>query len=610
MNIDLFAFDRAQAQQAISNPLDGTNVSKHSSHFKEADAASIEDMIQQMNTKEAQQVKKVLEEIPSHMFSLAKGDVAKYHSYVKEYLEKEYTTYSGITNKGTSFTLNLETPEDMKTLGHYTITFTRTDGSSHTFNLNDGAGFRELEDGSILQYGTNSNKLIGTDEDDILIVDNTKNINYVDGRGGNDIIISLGTLESLYVNGGEGDDQIFVSQKDIAGVFTHTNIHGGEGNDSIKFEGYLMGNISGDNGNDSIVIEGDVGGGLGFDSLVSGGAGDDVIEQKYKKYDTITSFVDPEIFNLFPINDKKHRVSMNGTLDGGEGNDKIIIDAIIGLDGKIYGGEGNDTINVKSTSDITIVNGDIDGGEGNDIISISGKNVHSIGKIYGNLGNDLIEIKAEEDIYLKRIDAGEGDDKIIIDGDTIDMMGSTLELGEGNNSVTIKAKTKLLADFLRIYGGSGDDKLEIDAKLIEMMDAYINTKGGNDRISISGEKVNIKGAIITGGEGENGISINAEELEADGSRIDRGASIQEGVAYRQAESGKHTPPEEIRNKVVSLTSSILRLPESQSMFVKLVETIGEEKNSSVSLARKLDGLADTLNAELLRQSGKQVNARI
>lgn len=606
MNIDLFAFDRAQAQQAISNPLDGTNVSKHSSHFKEADAASLEDMIQRMDSKEGQQSQKMLEDF-----------YTKQRAYVKEYREKEYTTYSGVTNKGTSFTLNLVTPEDMKTLGYYTITFTNVDGYSQTFNLNDGAGFRELEDGKILQFGSQnipgdnnsiSNALIGTEGDDILIVDNTKNVSYVDGKAGNDIIVSLGYYKGvLNINGGDGDDQIFVSQKSIPDFYRGVNIHGDSGNDSITYEGTLNGKISGEDGNDTITVLGNVNG-----SLI-GGAGDDVIEQKYQHNKSI--YVKEggiDLSEKFHLNDTPSYVTMNGLMDGGEGNDNIVIQGgAIAPDGVILGGKGNDTITITSINGgVTGVAGNIDGEEGNDTISISGKSITSMGSINGGIGDDLIQIKAEKDIYLKLIDSGEGDDKIIIDGETIDMMGSTLELGEGNNSVTIKAKTKFLADFLRIYGGSGDDKLEIDAKLIEMMDAYINTKGGNDRISISGEKVNIKGAIITGGEGENGISINAEELEADGSRIDRGASIQEGVAYRQAESGKNTPPEEIRNKVVSLTSSILRLPESQSMFVKLVETIGEEKNSSVSLARKLDGLADTLNAELLRQSGKQVNARI
>lgn len=600
MNIDFFSFDRAQAQQAISNPLDGTNVSKHSSHFKEADAASIEDMIQQANSEETQHAQKILEDFQ-------KKQVETQRIYVQEYLEKEYTNYSGMTHKGTSFTLNLETPEDMSSLGHYTITFTRIDGSSQTFNLNKGAGFRELEDGSILQYGMSSNELIGTEEDDILIVDNTKNINYVDGKGGNDIIISLGGKGGLQINGGEGDDQIFVSQKSFS--MGSVNIHGGNGNDMIRYEGNFSGSINGDDGNDDITLAGDVSHG----SHVMGGTGNDIIKQVYQNNIPINikpegggEIIDELYKKVISLQDRNYSM-MNGILDGGEGNDKIIVSGgAVGYDAVIKGGEGNDIIKITSIED-----GKENNEEENEDISDEKKSIFFTGKIDGGSGNDLIQLKAEGDIYNHgHINDGEGDDKIIIDGDTIDMMGSTLELGEGNNSVTIKAKTKLLADFLRIYGGSGDDKLEIDAKLIEMMDAYINTKGGNDRISISGEKVNIKGAIITGGKGENGISINAEELEADGSRIDRGASIQEGVAYRQAESGKNTPPEEIRNKVVSLTSSILRLPESQSMFVKLVETIGEEKNSSVSLARKLDGLADTLNAELLRQSGKQVNARI
>ncbi len=128
----------------------------------------------------------------------------------------------------------------------------------------------------------------------------------------------------------------------------------------------------------------------------------------------------------------------NAVIYGGDGNDIINAEAIIGEQVRIDSGAGNDRIETGESDD------QIQSGAGNDFISAgNGRNT-----ILAGDGSDFISGGAGQDIVF----AGSGDDRVQGFGGPDELHGEdgddTLEGGDGH-------------DFL--VGGAGDDRLSGDA---------------------------------------------------------------------------------------------------------------------------------------------------
>ncbi len=174
---------------------------------------------------------------------------------------------------------------------------------------------------------------------------------------------------------GQGDDYI-----DLRGVLSPSEVHGGQGNDTIFLSDSSDSKAYGDDGNDTITassVEGltnvELHGGAGNDTLTAGPSGITIYGDGGN--DTITG--SPEADFLYgddgtgTITDGADTITGyagDDTIRGGKGND--IIDG--GADDDwIRGDDGNDTIRGSRGDDV------LEGGEGDD-------------KLYGSSGNDLL----------------------------------------------------------------------------------------------------------------------------------------------------------------------------------------------------------------------------
>ena len=174
---------------------------------------------------------------------------------------------------------------------------------------------------------------------------------------------------------GQGDDYV-----DLRGVLSASEVHGGQGNDTIFLSDSSDSKAYGDDGNDTITassVEGltnvELHGGAGNDTLTAGPSGITIYGDGGN--DSITG--SPEADFLYgddgtgTITDGADTITgLEGadTIRGGKGND--IVDG--GADDDwIRGDDGNDTIRGSRGNDI------VEGGEGDD-------------KLYGSSGNDLL----------------------------------------------------------------------------------------------------------------------------------------------------------------------------------------------------------------------------
>lgn len=184
--------------------------------------------------------------------------------------------------------------------------------------------------------GTSSGAL--TDWDGTPILSDEVPIAVIDGGAGDDEI-TLGNGAG-YAFGGEGDDTLIAGEGKAA-------LFGGEGDDAIKGDANGLGlwadggtghdTITGGRGEDTLHGGGHSadGEGKGDDDLINGGAGDDLIAGGYGA-DTLIGGAGDDVINHLgrleeEIHWERHDFSWHidndaDALDGGEGNDTLIMD--------------------------------------------------------------------------------------------------------------------------------------------------------------------------------------------------------------------------------------------------------------------------------------------
>ncbi len=189
------------------------------------------------------------------------------------------------------------------------------------------------------------------------------------------------------------------------------------------------------------------------------------------KDDKITVSVNQNGSIVVTVNDKTMKpVSPKSSIfiDGGKGNDTIIVDPKVTVPLHITGGLGNDTIIGGSGNDTIIDNygaNTIDGGAGDDIIIANGLDLYfwSDGNtINGGDGNDYIEGSNVKD----KLSGGNGYDVIYGLGGNDEIHGGAgndyLDGGKGNDIIYGDAGNDNIIGGKgndQLYGGSGDDQL-------------------------------------------------------------------------------------------------------------------------------------------------------
>ena len=337
----------------------------------------------------------------------------------------------------------LEYTPDADYNGPDTITYVVGDGNGGTDTGSVAVTVNPINDAPIANDDT-----AGTDFNTEVIIDVLANDTDVDG----DTLTVLGTPTSangsVVVNGD--------------GTITFTPTDGFEGDATITYE-VSDGNGGTDTGEVTVTV-----GANPLDGIVSGTAGDDVIDYDYTgdPDGDMVDHNDEVIAGEGPNDDIIMAGAGNDTILAGEGNDDV------------YGGTGNDTIDGGAGDDIlrgedghdTITGGagsdTVYGGNGDDVIDTSGPN---------STGTDALPDLAYPGLYPA--DTDPNDDKDVVYG------------GAGNDTITTGDDADL------IYGGTGNDTIDggIDADTIYGGD-------GNDTI-IGGEGSD----IIDGGAGDDVI---------------------------------------------------------------------------------------------------------
>ncbi|SMB80670.1 hypothetical protein SAMN05660772_01679 [Pasteurella testudinis DSM 23072] len=424
---------------------------------------------------------------------------------------------SGSVDGANSVTNNQRTSTD-KTDPNFMFTSEDADkiliGYTESGNFLTGTGWGNVERGAVLST------LAG---DDYVQLSQSVGSNNMDGGidlgssdntllVGNDII---GGSTRSWVVSGDGNDTIIVGDfgnnvGDRDDIQNATVLTGG-GNDTLRLQG---GNVKAGSlidmgaGNDSIVLTDlakdsalrsdrrldtternsglNSGGSLQGGSVVVLGAGDDSIDIK-RDFDNsliIGGVADGVTLKAGSTSNEMDTQALTRKDDGSDnGVDTVYIGFEMKNNAKAYLGAGDDVMSIGTENGGTgNISGSsiIDMGAGNDVLTVG---VHN-----GSVGN--------VDGSGTQINMGEGNDTVTIKG--IVQNGAKIDMGEGNNVLTIGGGVN---NSSVITFGSGDDQLTINGQLgVGTGNPAISMGAGNDTVTWGGTTISSTNKI-NGGSG-------------------------------------------------------------------------------------------------------------
>ena len=403
-----------------------------------------------------------------------------------------------------------------------------------TITIDGGAGVDTIHMyGGGTTYNRNNYIFGGNDNDRIYLYDTVRNYIKVNGGNGNDTIEINGgnnhtingdagddniTLKGgsshtinggsgintikLYsgkntVNGGEHKDKIYLYK----GVVDDNTINAGNGNDEIYVYDGKHRIYAGD-GNDVITISGGVGETYNLHYVISGDAGEDIINITNGEQFRIKGGIGKDTINI--------SAGSNHIVENGGGDDSIYIKSGAGDNISITGNDASAEyveINAGDKHTVKLGNGE------NKVLITTGKE-H---KITTGTHKDVIIIQNKA--HVSDIATGGGNDEVTIkDGayvnNFVNNLGSiSLRTGAGNDTITVEANA---GDNSYINAEDGDDIIVIKGG----NEHHIFTGKGEDAIEITGGKTH----TIKLGEGENVLTVSAK-----GSTISTSASAKDNI---------------------------------------------------------------------------------
>ncbi|MCI6178855.1 MAG: hypothetical protein MR658_08535, partial [Campylobacter sp.] len=150
-------------------------------------------------------------------------------------------------------------------------------------------------------------------------------------------------------------------------------------------------------------------------------------------------------------------------------------------------------------------------GTGSDVITISGASTVAVNKIDTGAGNDTVNVNASGSI-TGTLDTGNGDDTVVVSGASSSISGATINLGAGNDKITLATVGDNGLKGATIDGGAGRDTLIVSGdisgsgdftlKNIEVLQA--NTSAKLSYAQIAGQEL-----TLTSGTG-NKLEIKAD----------------------------------------------------------------------------------------------------
>lgn len=253
------------------------------------------------------------------------------------------------------------------------------------------------------------------------------------GTEGDDVLTGRPFDETILAGG--GDDTVFAGSG-------NDRVEGGEGDDLLAGEG----------GDDTLL------GGAGDDELL-GGAGNDRLEGG----------------------------DGDDTLDGGDGDDLLIGGA--GAD-TLIGGAGNDSI-------LAAAGDEVDGGAGNDLVVVDGEAGDETRVAVGDGDDEIINTSSGR--IAGGIMMGAGNDRLGNSGLIMPQGGVAIDMGAGDDVVNLFVGTNLTGSILL---GSGNDRLTVD-QFVDI-DLTVDAGAGDDSITTA-----IGDDVINAGDGNDSIFAEA-----------------------------------------------------------------------------------------------------
>ena len=282
--------------------------------------------------------------------------------------------------------------------------------------------------------GTVIENVIGGDGDDVLAGNGLTNM-FHGGRG--DDTLSGGGGADLLLGGAGGDLLEGGADADmLAGGAGDDRLDGGAGNDTADYNDATAG-VTVDLGNTGFQS---VGGGLGMDRFtsieaVSGSRFADTLTTAAAGGALSGSGGDDMLIGRGGA-DLLRGGGDNDTLAGGDGNDRLFGDD---GDDTLDGGGGVNTLRGGAGNDrLMLGNGTLDGGDGDDAVLL----------VLGG-GSDTITAAVENGAFVA---AGTE-----IGGNLISIEGLVLDLGGGNDTAILDSLAGAGVAFVAIMGGAGDD---------------------------------------------------------------------------------------------------------------------------------------------------------
>jgi Ca2+-binding RTX toxin-like protein len=332
--------------------------------------------------------------------------------------------------------------------------------------------------------------LVGTEGDDVIV--GWKGQDVIDGLGGDDVICGNGGQDSL--SGGDGADRLY-------GQWGTDSLSGGAGDD------HLYGGVgwktwfSGDSGDDTwvswttevrmVFVEAPNGVTVDLAAGTAAGWGQDTITSHPWWAATpdlrvgLGGSLHDDVLLGSSRGDYIHSEGGTDTIDGRGGNDELFAES-----GNVQGGEGNDQVVVgKQRPDISVG----DGGPGNDTLWTLGS-----ARLQGGADDDTIkagvyQFSIEPEVTFS-YDGGDGRDTLLLSGFGrnpslplqpfhLDLAAGTLEAGGHQGTATgieiVKADGR--AAPYQVDGTDGYNYLDLRA-YNGSAGVTVNARGGDDQI--------------------------------------------------------------------------------------------------------------------------------
>lgn len=311
----------------------------------------------------------------------------------------------------------------------------------------------------------------------------------------------------------------------------------------------------------------------------------------------------------------------------GKGADTVIINSGVNV-ATLSTGEGADTINISGTV------GTLDAGDGDDKIVLSSGSGTKVGTIDAGAGNDNIEVGSGASVST--INLGAGDDTITLKSGAGE--GLTINGGDGKDTLTLDASTTSV-DFTKITKISGIEVLDISggssssgAKISydSIKDNLNLTLSGSGSLTIeTGDNKDINLAGFKGTSGQNSGGITLENINTgDTIKLNKDDGIKETIKLQSATGNGNDPHTTITglsgNDMLNVSgafsgfsgsgsfnevSATTTISSSKAYFFKGVDNIDfTEQNLGQALLNAISGASSSISKISVSSNAKAIFA--